>query len=172
MNSKVAETIVDLKRRVPENIRDAQAGQTPQIDPYIVDCVVWEYTYDNLRRLINPNYQVGIRLKYIYLKPMVPRKYMEYHVSFYDLEMLVAADVLDPFLLFINGKMVPWSMIRVVLSHDNYFLILETGDPTWLYEFRHLSTFLILLEDLIVVVYLDSTIWAILQLLKILLLVS
>lgn len=144
MNSKVNERIAELKRLIPKKLRDAQSGQTPQLDSFIYDQQVWRYTYDNQPRLVNPDFEAAFRLRYMYFKTMEPRKYMDYHVSFSSISALIQEEVIDSFLVFINGRMVPWSMIDVILSHENYFILIHTLDPEWLYQLKHVEDFKIM----------------------------
>lgn len=140
MNKVVTDAIASYKSKVALALRDQQSALTPCIDPFIYECQVWEYKYDTQRTLVSPIKEVCFRMHYMYLKPMTPRKYIQYLNSNTPISELVANDVIFPFLLFINKKMVPWSMINIIFSHEVYHILCHTSDPTWMEEFKDVRT--------------------------------
>lgn len=140
MNKAVTDVITSYKPRTIKTLRDQQSALTPCIDPFIVEGQVFEYIYDTHRTLIDPGKQACFRMHYMYLKSLPPRKYIEYATSRESIYYLVAENVITPFLLFVNKRMVPWSMIEIVMNHEDYHVICNTNDPNWLYEFRHVES--------------------------------
>lgn len=136
MNKAVTDVITSYKPRNINALRDQQIALTPCLDPYIIDTQVFEYIYDNQRTLVNPAREACYRLKYMYIKNIEPRVYIEYATSRHNLDFLVAENIVDPFLLFINGKMVPWHMIKVIMTHEEYHLLCEADTTDWLKEFN------------------------------------
>lgn len=140
MNKAVTDAIVHYKTVVSNNLRDQQSSLTPCLDPFIYECQVYEYKYDAHRTLVNPTKEACFRMHYMYLKPMSPRKYMEYIVSRRPISEMVAENVIFPFLFFINKKMIPWSMIDIIFTHENYFVLCHTTNEKWLSEFRNVKS--------------------------------
>ena len=136
MNKAVTDVITSYKPLSIQSLKDQQIALTPYVDSNMVDTQVFEYIYDNQRTLVNPDREACYRLRYIYLNNIDPRKYIHYSTSKYYLDYLVAENIVDPFLLFINGKMVPWHMIRVIMSHETYHLLCEAPSKNWLKEFN------------------------------------
>lgn len=139
MNKAVTDVITSYKPRNINALRDQQSALTPSLDPYIVEGQVFEYTYDTQRALVDINKEACFRMHYMYLKSMPPRTYIYYSICKEPIDYLVAEDVVDPFLLFINKKLVPWSMMSIVMTHEEYYILCKTADPTWINEFKNVS---------------------------------
>lgn len=140
MNTAVTDVITSYKPRTIKTLRDQQSALTPCIDPYIIENQVFEYIYNTQRTLVNPNKEACFRCHYMYLKSMMPRKYIQYAVSKESIYYLVANEVIDPFLFFVNGYMVPWSMISIIMTHEDYHILCRTDDPTWIDRFKHVES--------------------------------
>ena len=140
MNKAVTDVITSYKPRTIKTLRDQQSALTPCLDPFIVEGQVTEYIYDTHRQLVDPNKEACFRMHYMYLKSMTPRKYIQYSVSKEPIDYLVAEEVIDPFLFFVNKKLVPWSMITVVMTHEDYWILCHTQDPAWLDTFKHVES--------------------------------
>ena len=139
MNKAVTDVITSYKPRNINALRDQQSALTPSLDPYIVEGQVFEYTYDTQRALVDVNKEACFRMHYTYLKSMAPRKYIYYSICKEPIDYLVAEEVIDPFLMFINKKLVPWSMMTIVMTHEEYYILCKTADPTWINEFKNVS---------------------------------
>lgn len=140
MNKAVTDVITSYKPRNIRALRDQQSALTPCIDPNIVEGQVTEYIYNTHRTLVDPNKEACFRMHYMYLKSMEPRKYINYSVSKEPIDYLVEEEVIDPFLLFVNKKLVPWSMISIIMTHEDYHVLCSTQDPTWLHMFKHVES--------------------------------
>jgi hypothetical protein len=139
MNQVVLDTITALKSNTRTSLKYQQTALTPIRDDNFIECRTMEYIYNGNRTILNPNIEVGYRCRYMYLRPMDVRKYIEYNVVDDRLEVLVNEGVIYPFLLFINGRFVPWSMIRVILSNENYFLVIEANNDFWIYQIQNVD---------------------------------
>lgn len=132
MNTAVTDVITSYKSRTIKTLRDQQTALTPCLDYYIYENRVDDYIYDTQRQLVNPLRENCFRLHYMYLKSMPPRKFIEYSVSRHPVDYLVAEDVIDPFLFFIDGVMIPWSIMEIIMTHETYYILCTTEDPYWL----------------------------------------
>ena len=140
MNTAVTDVITSYKPRVINTLRDQQSALTPCVDPYIIEGQVTEYIYNTHRTLVDPNIEACFRCHYMYLKAMNPRKYIFYSTCIDNLAYLVDQEVVSPFLFFVNKKMVPWSMIRIIMTHEDYYILCRTSDPIWLAELRNVQS--------------------------------
>ena len=132
MNIAVTDVITSYKSRTIKTLRDQQIALTPCLDPNIYEERVTSYIYDTQRQLVNPLREGCFRLHYMYLKSMDPRKYIEYSVSRHPMDYLVYQEVIDPFLFFIDGVMIPWHMMEIIMTHETYHILCTTEDPYWL----------------------------------------
>ena len=132
MNTAVTDVITSYKSRTIKTLRDQQIALTPCLDPNIYEERVTSYIFDTQRQLVNPLREACFRLHYMYLKSMPPRKYIEYSVSRHPIEYLVAEEVIDPFLFFINGVMIPWRIMEIIMTHETYHILCTTEDQYWL----------------------------------------
>lgn len=140
MNKAVTDVITSYKPRVINTLRDQQSALTVCVDPFIFECQETEYIYNTYRTLVDPNYQCCFRFHYMYMRSLPPREYIAFATSRENIELLVNIGVISPFLLFINKHMVPWSMITIIMTHEDYHVLCETDDPTWRDRFRHVET--------------------------------
>ena len=140
MNKAVTDVITSYKPRTIKTLRDQQSALTPCVDPYIIEGQVTEYIYNTHRTLVDPNKEACFRCHYMYLKSMPPRKYIYYSVCNESIKYLVEQEVISPFLFFINKHLVPWSMISIIMTHEDYHILCSTSDPVWLDRFRHVES--------------------------------
>ena len=140
MNKAVTDVITSYKPRVINTLRDQQSALTPCVDPFIIEGQVTEYIYNTHRTLVDPNIEACFRCHYMYMKAMPPRKYIQYATCIESIGYLVDQEVISPFLFFVNKKMVPWSMIDIIMTHEDYFILCHTENPTWLAEFRNVQS--------------------------------
>ena len=140
MNKAVTDVITSYKPRVINTLRDQQSALTPCVDPFIIEGQVTEYIYNTHRTLVDPNIEACFRCHYMYMKAMPPRKYIQYATCIEGIGYLVDQEVISPFLFFVNKKMVPWSMIDIIMTHEDYFILCHTENSTWLAEFRNVQS--------------------------------
>lgn len=131
MNQSVIDVITSYKSRVHEVIKDQQTALAPTLDTKMIEGEVFEYLYDSKRTLVNFNDWVCYRCHYMPLKDMNHRKYIHYAISDLSIYELYYNNVIFPFLIFFNGKMLPWEYIRIVMSHENYYILCRFPNDEW-----------------------------------------
>lgn len=140
MNQAVNDVITSYKPRTIKTLRDQQSAFTPCLDPFIIEKQVFEYIYDTHRTLVDPTYEACFRCHYMYIKSLPPRKYIEYTISRENIGYLVDMGIIDPFLFFVNKKLVPWSMMTIIMTHEDYHILCHTYDPIWIEEFKNVTS--------------------------------
>lgn len=140
MNKAVTDVISSYKPRNIRALRDQQIALTPHMDPNMIECQVTEYLYNAHRTLVDQLHEACFRCHYLPLKSMEPRKYIEYSVVKGSIEYFIENEVITPFLLFINKKMVPWSMISLIMSHEVYHIVCRSEAEEWIQRFQNVET--------------------------------
>nr|DAE08571.1 MAG TPA: hypothetical protein [Myoviridae sp. ctwwN25] len=140
MNRAVTDVITSYKPRNIRALRDQQIALTPHLDPNMIECQVTEYLYNAHRTLVDQLHEACFRCHYLPLKSMEPRKYIDYSVVNSNIAYLVDEEVITPFLVFINKKMVPWSMIRIIMSHEVYHIVCRSEAQEWIDRFQNVES--------------------------------
>ena len=131
MNKVVTDVITSYKYRTEKIIKDQQTALIPALDTSMIEGRVFEYLYDSKRTIVNPDNTICYRCRYLPLKDMHHKKHIAYDVSDCSIHELVYDNIIYPFLVFANGFMIPWSAIRIVCSHENYYLCIGFLNEFW-----------------------------------------
>lgn len=137
MKTAVISNINDLKHRSLDALRDQQIAYAPRYANDIIEHQVFEYLMEGKRTLIDQKYQACFRLRYLLLNYMPPRTYMAFNRMIHPMIQAFNAGWIKPFMLFINGKFVKWSMIKIVATQESNYLIVSSGDQEWIDNFHH-----------------------------------
>ena len=78
MMKSILDTITAHKKKSVKPIVDNQMTYIPTVEPNQVEYMTFDYLEDGMRRIVNQTKQVCFRLRYLKLKPMMPRKALEY----------------------------------------------------------------------------------------------
>ena len=132
MMKSILDTITAHKKKSVKPIVDNQMTYIPTVEPNQVEYMTFDYLEDGMRRIVNQTKQVCFRLRYLKLKPMMPRKALEYACGKWSMTELVDNEVIYPFMMFINGRFIPWNLITISMSQDNNFVIVDAS-PDWHY---------------------------------------
>ena len=114
-----------VKSRPP--IVDGQTAYIPFIEDDQIEFMTASYLVNGGRVMINSTNQVCFKLKYLQLEFLPPRKYMEYSNGIWDLKYLVDNEVIRPIALFINSIFVPWELLKVVITAERYYIIVDAS---------------------------------------------
>ena len=88
--------------------------------PESEDQQTFDYYFDGKRTVIDIYKQACFRLKYLYIKNTPFEKYLFLNnwvmTNYID---AIQNDYLKPFLLFINGRCVPWEIINIIFTNES-----------------------------------------------------
>lgn len=141
---KSAEDLADLvnilKRKGNLQLREQTICHAPHCEDMIND-QVFDYYHDGQRVVINPNKQCCFKLNYLYVKSVPYKKYI-YLSNWVKANMMecIQEDYIKPFLLFINGRCIPWEMINIIFTVEEYYLLIESDDDYWNDMFIHTNS--------------------------------
>ncbi|MEG7531920.1 MAG: hypothetical protein RSF83_11080, partial [Hungatella sp.] len=123
--NQIIEAITRLKSESADSIKQQQLSSIPYYDDEMYSHQVYEYLDDGNRTLINQEIEICIRLNYIRMKFMSRQKLLQFNDSELFIPELVENEYIYPFLLFINGKFIPWNSIRLVVKQEKYYLVIR-----------------------------------------------
>lgn len=137
-----------LKRKSTYQLWHQMVRKVPHYED-MVDQQTFDYYFDGKRTVIDIYKQACFRLKYLYIKNTPFEKYLFLNnwvmTNYID---AIQNDYLKPFLLFINGRCVPWEIINIIFTNEEYYILLETEDEKWNSLFPHaLNPVTIILQD-------------------------
>lgn len=120
------------KHKDSTHLVNNQIAYIPRVEEDQIEYMCFSYLENGERRLIDQGYQCCFRLRYLRFQSMPPRKAIKYKHGVWSMYHLVNNDVIHPFMLFINGRFIPWSNIRLAIGQDNYFLIVHVYNNEFL----------------------------------------
>lgn len=127
MMNRIIEAINTHKHKSTIPIIDNQIAYTPLVEDAQVEYMCFNYLIGSDRKLVNQGLEACFRMHFIKEKFMPPRKAVEYSVGEWEYTHLVDNLVLQPFMLFINGRFIPWDLIRVARTREINYVIVDTS---------------------------------------------
>lgn len=122
---RVGQLLVNLKNQNVQSKKDEHLYAIPKRADDVLRCQVFTY-YDNDRKrvMFNPANNICIRLNSIKVFPMSYNKLKRFQCSETEMIDLLERQYIYPFLLFINGRFIPWEKIRFICSQGfNYLYV-------------------------------------------------
>ena len=86
------------------------------------------YVGDRREVAVNIQTEICFHLKWLRLKPMTPEQYLILQESTTPMEDLITAGLIYPFLLFINGHLIRWENITIIISQERYDMLITGLD--------------------------------------------
>ena len=130
MMNRIIENINVYKHKSVKQIVDNQIAYIPLVEPDQIEYMCFNYLVGSRRVIINQKLQCCFRLRYIKEKFMPPRKATEYSVGEWSLSHLIDNEVIQPFMLFINGRFIPWTLIKIARTQNINYLTVDTTSDT------------------------------------------
>lgn len=124
MNS-IIQTVNRYKAKSADPIRDQQVAYIPRIQDDQVDYTVSHYVIGGKRIPVNITNQLFIKLKYLKFRSIGIQKFLKYRSGEFAMQQLVDDKIIMPFMLFINGRFVPWEYITIAIDGDNYHIAID-----------------------------------------------
>ena len=124
MNS-IIQTINRYKAKSADPIRDQQVAYIPRIQDDQVDYIVSHYTIGGKRIPVNITNQLFIKLKYLKFRSISVRRFLKYRSGEFSMQKLVDDKIIMPFMLFINGRFIPWEYMTIVIDEGNYHITVD-----------------------------------------------
>ncbi|WP_301066687.1 hypothetical protein [uncultured Duncaniella sp.] len=130
MEEKVLRSITALKPRSQYATLDQQICKVPRNEDQQIYRRTQDYYIGDQRYLVNLKYESCYWLHYIRMCPLFPRDYIAYDHTKQRFDRLVNDSILHPFMLFLDGRFIPWSMIWIVANKEWYWVIIDgTNHP-------------------------------------------
>ena len=92
----------------------------------MIDGQVFTYYVGDRRRVaVDFTKEICLHLRYLRTKSLTPRQYLRFQESTTPMVDLVEHGFIYPFLLFIDGYMIPWEYITIIVSQERYDLLIK-----------------------------------------------
>ena len=127
MMNKIIDTINGCKKKSTVPIIDNQIAYIPVFEDNQIEYMTFDYYRDGQLCVVHQGYEACFKLRYMNFKFMEPRKFCNYVSGSWSLEWLVDDKVIEPFMLFINGKFIPWPLISIHNHCGNYYILVDTS---------------------------------------------
>ena len=127
MMNKIIDTINGCKKKSTVPIIDNQIAYIPVFEDNQIEYMTFDYYRDGQLSVVHQGYEACFKLRYNRFKFMEPRKFCSYVSGSWTLEHLVYDNVIEPFMLFINGKFIPWNIISMHNHCGNYYILVDTS---------------------------------------------
>lgn len=131
---QIIENINRYKLKSADPLRNQQITYIPTIDDDQIEYICSSYLISGKRTIINITNQACFKLRRLKLQPMPARKYIQYQSGIWTLEYLVEQKVVSPFMLFINGRFIPWETISIATAQENYYILIDLSVDDGRYE--------------------------------------
>lgn len=122
---KIIENINLHKKKSTIPIVDNQVTYIPKVEDGQIEYMTFSYIIDGQRTKINQSHQCCFRLRYIKAKRIPPRVEIQHSYGIWSMYYLLDAGIIQPFMLFINGRFIPWDMISIIADKDTYHLLVD-----------------------------------------------
>lgn len=123
---QIIENINLHKTKSAGPLKSQQITYIPTVEDDQIECTVPSYLIDGKRTLLNQGYELCFKLNYLKFKSMLPRKAINYKTGIWSIHHLVSENVIQPIMLFINGKFIPWDCIDIAIGQENYFIVIDS----------------------------------------------
>lgn len=128
-------TVIDLITKFKSERPEAKLGQhlyaIPQRDDEMIHSQAFYYYVGSRRRVaVDFKKEICLHLNHLKIKDIGPRKYKAFQESMTPLENLISNEYVFPFLLFINGRMIRWEYITVIVTTERYDLLIRGMDQS------------------------------------------
>ena len=124
MNSMIR-TINRYKAKSADPIRDQQIAYIPRLQDDQIDYTVSHYIIEGKRFPVNITNQLFIKLRYLKFRSINVQKFLKYRSGKFSMQKLVDDKIIMPFMIFINGRFIPWEYISIIIDGDNYHIVID-----------------------------------------------
>lgn len=128
--TQIIDAINIHKNKSVTPMNSQQSAYVPRIEVDQIECTVQSYLLNGTRTLLNQATQACFKLNYLKFKSLLPRTSAIYKNDSWSMEYLVNEGVIHPFMLFINGIFIPWEIMTIVLSQENYYILVDSNVNT------------------------------------------
>lgn len=129
--SRITDLIVKLKSERPEAKLGQQLYAIPQKEnDMIAGQSFYYYVGDRRRTAVNFQNEIGLHLNWLKFKRVTPLQYRNLQDSMTPMEELISRDYIYPFLLFINGRMIRWEYITIIVTQERYDILISGMNQT------------------------------------------
>lgn len=127
MMKKIIDTINGCKKKSTVPIIDNQIAYIPTFEDNQIEYMTFDYYRDGQLSIVHQSYEACFKLRYTKFKFMEPRKFCRYVSGSWSMDDLVNDEVIEPFMLFINGRFIPWNIISLHHHCGNYYILVDTA---------------------------------------------
>ena len=125
-------TVQDLITLYKNERSEAKLGQQlfaiPRKEEMVDSQQLTYYVGDRREVAVNIQTEICFHLKWLRLKPMTPEQYLRLQESTTHMEDLISAGLIFPFLIFINGHLIRWENITIIISQERYDMLITGLD--------------------------------------------
>ena len=125
-SDRVTDTIVRLKSESTYAKLDEHLYAIPQrADDLLVKQVFTYYASDRKPIIFNPATSFCIELDAVKFFPMLSRAYRNLQDSTTPIVDLIEYQKIYPFMLFVNGRFIPWENMKLIVYKEKYYFFVE-----------------------------------------------
>lgn len=121
----IIQTVNRYKAKSADPIRDQQVAYIPRLQDDQIDYTVSHYNIGGKRIPVNITNQLFIKLRYLKFRSISIQKFLKYRSGEFNMQKLVDDKIIIPFMLFINGRFVPWEYMTIAIDGDNYYISVD-----------------------------------------------
>ena len=110
--------------RIQDSI-DQQIAHIPFYETDQIDCAIPYYILNGRKVKPNPSNNIVFKLNYLRMKQMSSIKMRNHRSGIFKITDLVAKDVIEPFILFIDRRIIPYGYISIIIDGDSYYILIE-----------------------------------------------
>ena len=128
MMSNLIQNIQEYTAKSAELLQDEQISCIPTLAEDQIEYAVKSYLFDNKRILTNQGYELCLKLKYLRFvskNPKVIKSYINIKGWFVS---LVNDKVIQPFIVFMNGRFIPWEIMYISICDDCAYLTINSAE--------------------------------------------
>ncbi len=131
---QITDLISRYRTKSAKYLLDNQIAYIPTINNDQINYLCYNYFVDGkLIRYVAQGPKCCFKLRYLKLRPRT-RKNAKYFTGVHPVSDLVENKVIYPFMLFINGKFIPWELLSITTGQENYYLIVDSTDTNFSHD--------------------------------------
>lgn len=131
---QITDLISRYRTKSAKYLLDNQIAYIPTINNDQINYLCYNYFVDGkLIRYVAQGPKCCFKLRYLKLRPKT-RKNAKYFTGIHSISDLVDNKVIYPFMLFINGKFIPWELLSITTGQENYYLVVDSTDTNFSHD--------------------------------------
>ena len=120
------DVVIKYRPNRVNDITDQQIAYIPRLEEDQVECSMPYYIYEGKKVAINQKKQILFKLRYLHFNDkMNSIKRRNYRSCRFTLLDLINKKVLKPFMLFINGIFISWTIMSIIINNDDCYLMID-----------------------------------------------